>query len=102
MRVDGAVVYRREEEGTGFIDHGPFLQVTAQDDQEILLAALQHAASKFEGAFELTGSDAFKTQAIKLLVDAKLQVVLTSKQQEAERKELQQQNRVVRKTSRSK
>lgn len=102
VRVDGAVVYRREEEATGFIDHGPFLQVTAQDDQEILLAALQHATEKFDGAFELTGSDAFKAQAIKLLVDAKLRVVLTSKQQEAERKELQQQNRVVRKTSRPK
>lgn len=100
VRVDGAIVYRRDEDATGFIDHGPFLQVTAPADTEILLEALRYAVEKFGGAFELTGSEAFKARAIKLLAEARVQVVLTSKPQEAELREARQQERIGRRTHR--
>lgn len=76
---DGSVIYQRNNIPM-FTDHGRVLTVNenvemSQHDIEI---ALMVAKEKYQGSFELTGSDSFKIQVIQIINDKKLDVKLTN------------------------
>lgn len=85
VRRDGSVIYRTEEGRNGFIDNGRRIDVLANTltDREIVAAALSLAKEKYEGAFELTGSEAFKRQAIEIMVEYKVDAHLIGNDQAA-------------------
>ena len=85
VRRDGAVVYRSGKGLDAFVDHGQRIEMTAKGEsaEASLAIALRMATEKYGGAFELTGSEAFKKLAIRIIVEQKLRVQLKDARQEA-------------------
>nr|WP_089341916.1 TraI/MobA(P) family conjugative relaxase [Burkholderia singularis] len=85
VRRDGAVIYRLDDGRDAFIDLGRRIDVLAKGDRDDLSikTALQLAAEKYGGVFELTGSEEFKRRAIDIMVEHRIEVRLRDAEQEA-------------------
>nr|WP_255779163.1 LPD7 domain-containing protein [Mycetohabitans sp. B8] len=68
-----------------FIDLGRRIDVLAKGNRDdvSITTALQLAAKKYGGAFELTGSEKFKRRAIDIMVEHRIEVRLRDAKQEA-------------------
>ncbi|MBY0240848.1 MAG: hypothetical protein K2X55_16165 [Burkholderiaceae bacterium] len=88
IRTDGSVLYQVQGKDA-FVDHGDQLLMVkgAEKEERAILGALLLAKEKYAGAFELTGSEAFKRVAIEVLAKYKLDVQLKSPEQDLLRKE---------------
>ncbi|WP_254302961.1 LPD7 domain-containing protein [Rahnella sp. BCC 1045] len=83
---DGKSVLYKLDGEPAFTDHGNRLVMAdgASGHEEKVLSALLTAAQHYHGNIELTGSDAFKSYAISLIVTHKLDVSMKSAVQQAE------------------
>lgn len=83
---DGKSVLYKLDGEPAFIDHGNRLVMAegASGHEEKVLSALLTAAQHYHGRIELTGSDAFKSYAISLIVKHKLDVSMKVATQQAE------------------
>lgn len=88
IRADGSVLYQVQGKDA-FIDHGDQLLMIkgAEKEERAILGALLLAKEKYAGAFELTGSEAFKRAAIDVLVKYQLDVRLKNPEQDLLRRE---------------
>lgn len=88
IRADGSVLYQVQGKDA-FIDHGDQLLMIkgAEKEERAILGALLLAKEKYAGAFELTGSEAFKRAAIDILVKYQLDVRLKNPEQDLLRRE---------------
>ncbi|AKU21223.1 LPD7 domain-containing protein [Massilia sp. NR 4-1] len=88
IRIDGSVLYQVQGKDA-FIDHGDQLLMVkgAEKEERAILSALLLAKEKYGGAFELTGSEAFKRAAIDVLVKYQLDVRLKNPEQDLLRRE---------------
>jgi len=83
---DGKSVLYKLDGEPAFTDHGNRLVMAkgASDHEEKVLSALLTAAQHYHGRIELTGSDAFKSYAISLIVTHNLDVSMKVATQQAE------------------
>lgn len=88
IRADGSVLYQVQGKDA-FIDHGDQLLMIkgTEKEERAILGALLLAKEKYAGAFELTGSEAFKRAAIDVLVKYQLDVRLKNPEQDLLRRE---------------
>jgi hypothetical protein len=86
---DGSVLYLVKDR-PAFVDHGQqiVMHEKAREDEEAILAAILLAKEKYGGAFELTGSEAFKRRAIEVMLKYEIDAKLKNPQQDALRREL--------------
>lgn len=87
-RADGSVLYQVQGKDA-FVDHGDQLLMVkgAEKEERAILGALLLAKEKYAGAFELTGSEAFKRAAIDVLVRYQVDVRLKNPEQDLMRRE---------------
>lgn len=83
VRRSGAVVYWHDNR-RAFVDYGRVVRMSSDrdDNEERILAALMFARQKFGGAFRLTGTDEFKSQAIDIIARHRLDIRLKDASQD--------------------
>ena len=90
----GRVLYSRAGERTaGFVDRGKAIDVNNWKDRDTTLAALQLAAEKWGGKFQINGNDEYKQLCVKLAVENGWKITNPELQQAIEREKAAQQNR---------
>ncbi|CAG9261016.1 Relaxase/Mobilisation nuclease domain-containing protein [Burkholderia diffusa] len=90
VQRDGTVIFRRADGREVFVDYGRRIAIVDTDgsDDDTIAAALRLAAAKYGGAFDLTGSEAFKRRALSVMVSHKIEVRLNDRALEALRRDM--------------